>query len=72
MLQAHADFSDAIEAARRRVFPAARPARDYPHMMRAVNPRTLQVLRSARSLPTADLFRAIWRVFLQELQDAGQ
>ena len=77
VLQVHADFSDAIEAARR-------PTRDYPHMMRAVTgtlskklrqdwqSRTLQVLRSTRFLPTAELFSAVWKVFLQELQDAGQ
>ena len=35
--QVQCDFSDAIEGARRKVFPSSRMARDYPRMMRAVH-----------------------------------
>ena len=36
VVQVQCDFNDAIEAARRKVFPNSR-IRDYPHMMRAVH-----------------------------------
>ena len=84
VLQMHSDFSDSIEAARRKVFPKARPCRDYPHMMRAVQgtlskkaledwrARTLHALRCTRFLPTAELFSAVWKLILPELQAAGK
>ena len=80
VLQVQADFSDSIEAARRKVFTYSRPAKDYPHMMRAAQStlgkkttpfwrqRVLNVLRATRHLPTVEIFSAVWTTFFQELE----
>ena len=84
VVQVQCDFSDAIEGARRKVFPGSRVARDYPHMMRAVHAkltaktsetmrgRIIALVRATRHLPTLELFSACWRAFLQELEDAKE
>ena len=33
--QLHKDYAKGLEASRRKIFPAARPCDDYPHMRRA-------------------------------------
>lgn len=81
VLQVQADFNDSIEVARRNVFPKARPANDYPHMMRATQAtltkktteewrqRVLQMLRCTRHLPTTlELFSNVWWLFSQEFR----
>ena len=84
VVQVQCDFSDAIEGARRKVFPGSCVARDYPHMMRAVHAkltaktsetmhgRIIALVRATRHLPTLELFSACWRAFLQELEDAKE
>ena len=83
VVQAQCDFNDAIEAARRKVFPNSRIARDYPRMMRAVHSsvtakaneelrgRDIAFMRATRFLPTLEIFSACWRAFLEELSCAS-
>ena len=83
VVQVQCDFNDAIEAARRKVFPNSRIARDYPHMMRAVHStltakthaelrgRIVSFIRATRFLPTLEIFSACWRAFLEELRDTA-
>ena len=47
--QVHKDFAKGIEAARRKVFPFARPCDDYPHMRRA----SYNVLKQKMGVPSA-------------------
>ena len=82
VVQVQCDFSDAIEAARRQVFPSSRVVRDFPHLMRAAYPkltskttvelrdRTMNFFRATRHLPTLELFSASCRAFLRELEAA--
>ena len=59
--QVHKDYAKGIEASRKKVFPAARPCDDYPHMRRA-SYKVLQKHLSSLQGKAADTFQVLDRV----------
>ncbi len=80
----HKDNAKGIEAARREVFPRARPCNDFAHVARAVHSHLQKIcisvetrdrveafLRETRFLPTIQLHSAVWAYIFSELSLDG-